>query len=110
MKPIVKWAGGKSRLLDELRMNVPARIRTYAEPFAGGAALFFALAGDAEQLGHRAWKRAVLNDQNEELIACYRAVRDDVDGVLEALREYRYDRELFYATRDRDTQGMSDVE
>jgi DNA adenine methylase len=52
----------------------------------------------------------VLGDQNEELIACYRAVRDDVDALLEALSEYRYDRKLFYATRDRDTNGMSDVE
>jgi site-specific DNA-adenine methylase len=43
-KPIVMWAGGKTRLLPELMSRVPPRMRTYAEPFAGGAALFFALA------------------------------------------------------------------
>src|SRR5262245_60289316 len=31
--PIVKWAGGKSRLLDELIARAPARYRRYFEPF-----------------------------------------------------------------------------
>jgi DNA adenine methylase len=112
VKPIVKWAGGKSRLLGELLSRVPTRMRTYAEPFAGGAALFFALAADVTSAARdrRVWKRAVLADQNEELIACYRAVRDDVGALLAALGAYRYDRDLFYATRERDTRGMSDVE
>jgi DNA adenine methylase len=105
-KPIVKWAGGKSRLLHELLGRLPTEIKTYAEPFAGGAALFFALAADSS----RTFQRAVLADQNDELVACYRAVRDDVEGVIRALGAYRYDKDLFYATRDRDTHGMSDAE
>lgn len=108
MKPIVKWAGGKRRLVDELRARIPAKIGTYAEPFAGGAALFFALAADV-MAGKRTWKRAILNDQNEELIATYRAVRDDVGGLIKALKGYRYDRDLFYKERDRETRGLSDV-
>ena len=39
--PIVKWAGGKSRLLDELLARSPRRFRRYVEPFLGGAALYF---------------------------------------------------------------------
>ena len=110
MKPIVKWAGGKSRLLDELRKRMPAEMRTYAEPFAGGAALFFALVQDEPGIARRRFKRAVLCDQNEDLIACYRAVRDDVDSLIEALGAYRYEREMFYATRDLDPSGMNDVD
>jgi DNA adenine methylase len=108
VKPIVKWAGGKSRLLGELLTRVPGQVRTYAEPFAGGAALFFALCEDAEA-GQRSFGRAVLADENAELIACYRAVKDDVDGVIRELRQYRYDRELFYATREQSTKGMRDT-
>src|ERR1700691_5542838 len=77
-KPIVKWAGGKLKLLGELMSRVPARVRTYAEPFAGGAALFFALASDAT----RSFDHAILADQNEELVACYRAVKSDVGGLI----------------------------
>ncbi len=104
-KPIVKWAGGKSRLLKVLLERVPTKMRTYAEPFAGGAALFFAVASDRE----RTFKRALLADQNAELLACYRAVRDDVDAVIVALGAYRYDKGLYYETRKKSTAELSDT-
>lgn len=104
-KPIVKWAGGKSKLLGALLEHVPSPIRTYAEPFAGGAALFFALADDPT----RSFERAILADQNEDLIACYRAVRDDVRRVLAALSSYTYDEDLYYRVRDQDPRGMDDA-
>jgi DNA adenine methylase len=108
-RPIVKWAGGKSRLLGELLSRVPTKVRTYAEPFAGGAALFFALATERSR-GQRSFERAVLCDRNEELVALYTAIRDDVGAVIAALAGYRHDRELFYDVRARSTQGMSDVD
>jgi DNA adenine methylase len=109
VKPIVKWAGGKSRLLDELKKRVPTDVRTYVEPFAGGAALFFALAGDVAAHA-RTMKRAILADRNDELIACYRAIKADPRGVIQALGAYRHDKDLFYEVRAKDTAPMSDVE
>jgi DNA adenine methylase len=105
-RPIVKWAGGKTRLLASLKKHVPKAIRTYAEPFAGGAALFFALAGEKP----RRFEHAILCDANAELVACYRAVKRDVGKVIAALGHYTYDRELYYETRDRDTSSLDDVE
>ncbi len=104
-KPIVKWAGGKTKLLEPLRARVPGRIRTYAEPFAGGAALFFALADDAS----RTFERAVLADRNEDLCACYRAVRDDVESVITALSGFRHDEEEYYRVRAEDGAALPDV-
>ena len=109
MRPIVKWAGGKARLTGRILEHVPGEIRTYAEPFAGGAAVFLALAKERAD-GARSFQRAVLSDRNEELVACYRAVRDDVDALLGELAEYRYDRDMFYEVRERETRGMSDVQ
>jgi DNA adenine methylase len=105
-KPILKWAGGKRRLLAELLPKVPTRIRTYAEPFAGGAALFFALESD----GSRTFERAILADQNDELVACYRAVKSHVKDLVLRLRDYPYDRDTFYRVRAEDTAGQSDVD
>ena len=105
-KPIVKWAGGKTKLLEPLTQRVPTQIRTYAEPFAGGAALFFALADDPS----RTIERAVLADQNEDLVACYRAVRDDVEALLVALAAYKHDEDEYYRVRDRDPRGLDDAE
>jgi DNA adenine methylase len=107
-KPIVKWAGGKSRLLGELLDRVPRKLRTYAEPFAGGAALFFALASERAR-GARTFERAILADRNEELVALYRAVQSDVSAVIAALAGFRHDRDLFYEVRAQETRGMSDV-
>ena len=32
-KPFVKWAGGKSQLLAEIRAKYPQRVERYCEPF-----------------------------------------------------------------------------
>ncbi len=98
--------GGQVQLLDPLCERVPTTIRTYAEPFAGGAALFFALADDPSHT----FERAVIADQNEDLIACYRAVRDDVETVIGALSGYTHDEEVFYRVRDQDPRRMTDAE
>lgn len=112
MKPIVKWAGGKRPLLPMLLPLVPRKIDTYVEPFAGGAALFFALAtgGDEELPDSPApFRRAVLCDKNEDLVACYRAVRDRVEDLIVALRKFKYDRDLFYEVRAQDPRRLGDV-
>jgi DNA adenine methylase len=88
-RPFLKWAGGKGQLLEQLRPLLPGRFRRYFEPFAGGAALFFALRP----------ARAVLADVNEELIDCYLATRDHVDAVIGALGHYRYGAEDYYRAR-----------
>jgi DNA adenine methylase len=108
-KPIVKWAGGKTRLLKELVRHVEERkIRVYAEPFAGGAALFFRLAS----LPDRIFDRAILADKNPELVATYRAVQTRVGDVIDALRVYAEDpdrRALYYKTRGAPTDSLDDV-
>jgi DNA adenine methylase len=113
-RPVVKWAGGKWKLLERLAPRVPpGRFGTYAEPFAGGAAMFFSLADGAR------FERARLADKNEELISLYRAIKDDVSALVERLRKIatRYAAmdeearsELFYAVRQKTTKGMSDAE
>src|SRR5438128_6763327 len=80
--PFLKWAGGKTSLLPELLKHVPSPLRRYHEPFVGGGALFFAVAP----------RRAVLSDNNAELVHCYGQVRDDVHGVLDALARHVYEK------------------
>ncbi|MYD66265.1 MAG: hypothetical protein F4X26_09870 [Chloroflexi bacterium] len=84
-RPFVKWAGGKTQIVGDLLALAPASIDTYYEPFVGGGALFFRLAADPD----RRPRRAVLSDLNAELMATFRAVRDDVEpliGRLEGLQ------------------------
>jgi len=91
--PIVKWAGGKTRLLAALTRHCPATYRRYYEPFVGGGALFFRL--------HPAG--AVLADLNADLMDMYRTVADDVEAVIQRLRVHaaRHGHAHYYATRSR---------
>jgi len=79
--PVLKWAGGKRQLLDEILRRLPQKMATYYEPFVGGAAVFFAL---AEQ---KRFERAVLADRNKALVEVYQALKKDVDAVIRALRK-----------------------
>lgn len=92
-EPLLKWAGGKRQLLDVILARLPERIDTYYEPFVGGGAVFFALARQGR------FRKAVLADRNAELIEMYQAVRDDVEGVVKALRGLRHSEEEYYRIR-----------
>lgn len=98
-RPFLKWVGGKRQLLPDLRARMPASYGRYFEPFMGGAALFF----DVARID------AVLGDANTRLVRTYRAVRDDVEGVIAALEEYDYDREVYEAARRIDVDALPDV-
>jgi DNA adenine methylase len=90
-RPIVKWAGGKTRLLPELIRRVPKRYGSYIEPFVGGGALFFALA-------NRPWvggPRDLIGDTNPDLMDMYMSIRGDVSRVrrmLGALQDQHWKR------------------
>lgn len=99
VKPFLKWAGGKAKMLPHLLPKIPV-FHTYHEPFAGGAALYFALQPSA----------AILSDANSELIATYRAVRDDVDGVIEALNQHYYERDYYHFIRSLDPKRLTAAE
>jgi DNA adenine methylase len=91
--PVVKWVGGKTRLLGELVARLPERWGRYYEPFAGGAALFFRVAP----------AKSVLNDDNADLVATYRALATDATAVIRKLAHHRerHDKDHYYGVRER---------
>lgn len=101
-RPFLKWAGGKRQLIDSLLPHVPAEYGCFHEPFLGGGALFFAARPD----------RAVLTDLNQRLIRTYQGVKDDVEGVIALLSEYReqHCRAFFNQMRDREIDGRTDTD
>lgn len=77
IKPIIKWAGGKTQLLKELIPMLPKNYNTYYEPFIGGGSLFFALQPE----------KAVINDYNIQLINLYKQCRDNLEDLIKQLDE-----------------------
>jgi len=99
-RPVLKWAGGKSRSLPQILVELPAEIETYYEPFVGGAAVFFALASAGR------FKRAVLSDRNADLVGVYEAIRDDVGAVIRALKGFKHNSDEYYRVRAMDPEKL----
>lgn len=81
-RPFVKWAGGKSQLLDEIEKSLPAEIHvfdnlTYVEPFVGGGAVLFWILQKYPNI-----RRAIINDINKELICTYKVIKNDVQKLI----------------------------
>lgn len=80
-QPFLKWAGGKRQLLPALRRFYPRAFGDYFEPFLGSGAVFFDLHARELLRG----RRATISDSNPDLIACYAALRDDPESIIEQL-------------------------
>lgn len=103
--PVLKWVGGKRRLLGTLTPLLPQCITTYCEPFVGGGALLFNLQPNT----------AYVNDINGDLIRVYNVIKSDVESLIAALQEYKNEADFFYAVRDWDRDkekysSLSDVQ
>jgi DNA adenine methylase len=99
-RPFLKWAGGKTRLLQSILPYVPERFRNYHEPFLGGGAMFFAVRDRARGECH-------LADLNAELVNTWQVVRDRRAQLLTALRHYEGKNEEadYLAVRDLSPRG-----
>ena len=109
VKPLLKWAGGKRRLLQTLFEVFPANFdfkqNNYFEPFVGGGAVLFGLANhlSTEEIASlsKKQKSIIVSDTNEELINFYKVVRDSPGDLSNKIRDLakKTDRDDFYSVR-----------
>ena len=97
LRPLLKWAGGKTQLLGEILPKVPKKFGKYIEPFIGGGALYFSLNRPG----------GVIADSNPGLINMYRSVADDIEGVITHLARFKNCEEVFYTVRALDWTRLS---
>ncbi len=105
-KPFVKWVGGKRQLLKQFRdlglyppENFDPITNTYFEPFVGGGAVFFDLLPET----------AYLSDLNNELVATYNVIKNDVENLIKSLKKHKLDKEYFLKVRAQDPEKLSDL-
>ena len=91
----VKWAGGKSQIVEKYSPYFPDKIERYFEPFVGSGAVFFFVKKNFNP------KEFFLSDINEDLIITFKVVRDRVDELIEDLKSRRknHNKEYFYKVR-----------
>lgn len=105
-KPFIKWVGGKRQLLKQFRLlnlyppeAFNPKTGRYFEPFVGGGAVFFDLLPE----------RALLSDLNNELVITYNVIKNNVEGLIKALKKHKTDKEYFLKIRSQDPKKLSDL-
>jgi DNA adenine methylase len=117
-RPFLKWAGGKTQLLNEFYKRLPTdmqgtKITRYVEPFIGGGAVFF-------NLNQRfSFEQSHICDANEELILAYRVIQKSVKKLvseLEILKSDYFSRsdekreKFYYEVRDAFNQKLPEID
>jgi DNA adenine methylase len=104
IKPFLKWAGGKTQLLEQFRLLFPKElngkgiIKNYYEPFLGGGAVFFWVAQNCKIENFH------INEFNPEIYICYHVLKKDAEDLIKELtlmkKKYldldKNKREVFY--------------
>lgn len=122
-KPFLKWAGGKTQLINDIQKALPNGISndkfTYIEPFVGSGAVLFWMLNNFSKL-----QKAVINDINEDLINTYKIIASRpkelisilqilqeefhaLEGKDEAKKEYYYTKRDLYNKRIEEQSGQA---
>lgn len=84
-KPIIRWPGGKRRLLKHILPLIPEH-ECYCEPFAGGLAVLLAKPRSPLE---------IINDLNGDLISLYRSVQYHLPELQRELTHLVSSRQMF---------------
>ena len=122
-KPFLKWAGGKTQLINYIEEALPKDISrekfTYIEPFVGSGAVLFWMLNNFPKL-----KKAVINDINTDLINTYKSIASKpkelisileilqnefhaLEGIEENKKLYYYNKRELYNTRKEEQSGQA---
>jgi len=94
IRPVVKWVGGKTKIMKEIVGGAPTEYNNYFEPFLGGGSVF---------LNMPFTKKAIINDTNRDVINIYKKIKQDPRKL--ALKLSRLEKAYNVLGNDRDKQN-----
>ncbi|CAC6133576.1 modification methylase DpnIIA [Staphylococcus aureus] len=106
LSPIVKWAGGKTQLLDAINALVPNDFAIYHEPFLGGGATLLS----------NQPKNAIINDLNYELMTTYNVIKHDITPLIKELKDMikqhntNNAKDFYMTVREQEILNLNDIE
>lgn len=82
IKPLIKWVGGKTQIIDIIIKNFPNEINNYYELFLGGGSVLLALLQD-----NKIKINGSINayDVNETLINLYKNIQNTPDDIIKEI-------------------------
>ena len=77
-KPVLKWVGGKTQIIEEVLNLFPKRIENYHEPFLGGGSVLFACLSKGSKISGKIYA----SDINPNLIGLYKNIQLHPDEFI----------------------------
>lgn len=89
-KPLLKWVGGKTQLLNIIFQKFPSEINNYYEPFVGAGSVFIELLQKLENEEIKLNGQIIISDTNQDLINLFDIVKNEPQALIDKLSEYTH--------------------
>ncbi len=88
-KPVIKWAGGKRQIMQQIIKHFPQKFNNYHEPFVGGMSVFLEIVNSGFE-----FNKAFLSDKLQVLINMYDVIKNNKEEFLQESKRNIYTNNL----------------
>lgn len=86
VKPLLKWVGGKTQIIDTILEQFPKEMNNYHEPFVGGGSVLLGFLCLVQEGIIKVNGSVYASDKNEKLIALYKNIQQHPEEVINELK------------------------
>jgi DNA adenine methylase len=85
-RPVLKWVGGKTQIIDDVLSLFPNEINNYHEPFLGGGSVLLALLSHIKSGKIKIAGKIFASDINSNLIGLYKNIQSNPSQMIHELK------------------------
>lgn len=86
-KPLLKWLGGKTQIIDDVLAGFPREINNYYEPFLGGGSVLIAFLKNVKDGGKKLNGNVYASDLNSDLVSFYKNIQSRCEDFIVELKK-----------------------
>jgi DNA adenine methylase len=87
IKPVLKWVGGKTQIINDVLLLFPNKINNYYEPFLGGGSVLLGLLSYIKYGKIKILEKIYASDINHNLIALYKNIQKYSTDLINELKK-----------------------